>query len=392
MFLRRLVRTNPRLAEAAVTLHREGRLSANTYLIDLDGLRANTEITVEAARRHGLGLYVMSKQFGRNPDALRTIASAGLDRAVCVDLQDMEAVQRAGTRVGHVGHLVQPHLGAEDAVVAAGPEVVTVFTEETAARIGSAAARAGRVQPVLLRVRGPEDRYYFGHAGGFPIGAVEEAAGRVEALDGVTVTGVTNFPCMLASADTRTIEPTRNFATLVEAAERLRAAGFTITQVNAPGTTSSGTFERQAAYGATHVEPGNGLHGTTPLHVFDDTQPEVPVIVYVSEVSHLDGGDAYVFAAGYYIDKVLGEYRLTALVGPDLREYEVETAPDGAIHYYCAIKNARGVRPGDTVVFCFRPQVFVTRGRTRAVAGIRSGDLDLRGSHDAEGRPIHGVA
>ncbi|MFI6601210.1 alanine racemase [Nonomuraea sp. NPDC050536] len=392
MFLKRLMRTNPGLPAAAVRLHREGELLANTYLIDLDALRANARVTAEAAARHGLTPYVMSKQFGRNPDALRAIAEAGIDRAVCVDLQDMEAVLAAGAKVGHVGHLVQPHLGSEDAVIAAGPEVVTVFNLETAARIGAAARRAGLEQSVLLRVRGPEDQYYFGHAGGFPLEEIEAAAKQIQALDGVTVTGVTNFPCMLADAASRTVVPTRNFATLTEAAGRLRAAGFAISQVNAPGTTSAGTFQTQAGLGATHVEPGNGLHGTTPLHVFDDSQPEVPAIVYVTEVSHLDGGDAYAFAAGYYVDKVLGEYQLTALVGPDLREYEVDTAPDGAIHYYCAIRNAEGVSPGDPVVFCFRPQIFVTRGRTRAVSGIRSGDLDLRGTHDAEGRLVTGVA
>ncbi|MCP2338323.1 alanine racemase [Actinomadura rupiterrae] len=123
MFLRRLRDTNPALAATAVRLHRQGRVRANTYLIDLDALRANTAAEVAAARSAGLNLYAMSKQFGRNPDALRAIAEAGIGSAVCVDLQDMEAVRRAGVRVGHVGHLVQPHRGTEDAVIAAEPEV-----------------------------------------------------------------------------------------------------------------------------------------------------------------------------------------------------------------------------------------------------------------------------
>lgn len=404
MFLRRLREANPGLVTAAVRLHQEQAVRANTYLLDLDALRSNAEAEVAEAARHGLSLYVMAKQFGRNPDALRTIAAAGIDSAVCVDLQGMEAVRRAGTRVGHVGHLVQPHRGSEDAVLAARPEVVTVFDAQVAARIGEAAERAGRVQDVLLRVRGPEDVYYFGHAGGFPLANIEQMAGRVEAIAGVRVAGVTNFPCMAADPVTRTVRPTRNFATLTEAAHRLRAAGFAITQVNAPGTTSAGTFAEQARLGATHLEPGNGLHGTTPLHLFDSAQPEIPAIVYVSEVSHLDGDDAYVFAAGYYVDKVLGDYRLTALCGSDpecLQEVEVETADAGAIHYYCRLPDVRprGVRPGDSVVFCFRPQVFVTRGRTQAVAGIHTGSaagpaasLDLRGVYDGEARPATGVA
>jgi hypothetical protein len=53
-----------------------------------------------------------------------------------------------------------------------------------------------------------------------------------------------------------------------EAARRLRASGVGITQVNAPGTTSAGTMGVLAKAGATHAEPGNALHGTTPLHLF----------------------------------------------------------------------------------------------------------------------------
>jgi predicted amino acid racemase len=133
--------------------------------------------------------------------------------------------------------------------------------------------------------------------------------------------------------------------------------------------------------------------------VFDPAAPELPAIVYVSEVSHLDGDDGYVFAAGYYVDKVLGPYQLRALVGRDEslleRQLDVETAPDGAIHYYCILHSARAanVAVGDTVVFCFRPQTFVTRARTQAVAGIHGfAEPDLRPSYDQEARRIDGVS
>jgi predicted amino acid racemase len=247
---------------------------------------------------------------------------------------------------------------------------------------------------VLLRVHAPGDTFYFGHGGGFPLGEVESVAGEVQRLGGLTVAGVTTFPCLLADAARRTVEPTHNLATLIEAARRLRAAGYAISQVNAPGTTSAGTLARLAASGATHVEPGNAVHGTTPEHIFDSAAPELPAIVWVSEVSHLDGDDAYIFAAGYYVDRVLGAYQLRAAVGRDDslvdRVLDVETAPEGAIHYYCIARSARqaGVRVGDTVVFCFRPQTFVTRARTQAVAGLHTGaDPALRRSYDQEARP-----
>jgi predicted amino acid racemase len=312
----------------------------------------------------------------------------------------MEAVLRSERmRIGHVGHLVQPHRGSEDVVIAARPDVVTVFHEEIAGRLAAAARRAGREQAVLLRVVAPGDHFYLGHGGGFPIEDIEAVARRIEALPGLRVAGVTSFPALLADRETRRLELTPNMTTIARAAERLRRAGFGITQVNAPGTTSSGALRLLAEAGATHAEPGNGLHGTTPLMLFDDEQPEVPAIVYVTEVSHFDGPDAYVFGGGLYVDKLLGEYQMRAFCGRDdsiiERIYPVDMAPDGAIHYYAVLHLPRqhDVRVGDTVVFCFRPQAFVTRARTCALFGSRDGSLRLGDTFDVvDARRVDGVS
>jgi predicted amino acid racemase len=395
MFLRRLLERNPELALAAVRLHQAGRVQANTYLIDLDTVSANAGYIRSAAVTHGLSVYFMAKQYGRNPDTSAALVSAGLPKAVCVDLQCLHAHRRHGIPIGHVGHLVQAHRGTDAAVLAAEPEVVTLFSIDAARRLSQAARQLNRRQAVLLRVHAPGDTFYFGHGGGFPLAEVESVAGEVQRLGGLTVAGVTTFPCLLADAARRTVEPTHNLTTLIEAATRLRAAGYAISQVNAPGSTSAGTLARLAASGATHVEPGNAVHGTTPEHIFDSAAPELPAIVWVSEVSHLDGDDAYIFAAGYYVDRVLGAYQLRAAIGRDDslvdRVLDVDTAPEGAIHYYCIARSARqaGVRVGDTVVFCFRPQTFVTRARTQAVAGLHTeaDPVVLRRSYDQEARP-----
>ncbi len=398
MFLNRLLERNPAFAAAAVRLHQEGRVHPGTYLIDLDTLAANAAAIRAAADEHELAVYFMAKQFGRNPDACRTIASAGTTKAVAVDLQGMEALLRGGSQIGHVGHLVQPHRTAAAAVVDAAPEVVTVFSFEAAERLGAAAARAGLVQAVLLRVVAPGDTFYFGHGGGFSLDGIEHTAARIDAIEGVSVAGVTTFPCLLADAETKQVQPTPNLETLAEAAERLRAAGFDVRQINAPGTTSAQTMATLRAHGATHVEPGNAFHGTTPTHVFDPNAPELPAIVLVSEVSHLHEGAAYVFGAGLYVDRVLGRYRLTALCGRDgdglERRFEVVTAPDEAIHYYCTLQLSTNddVRVGDTVVFCFRPQTFVTRARTQAVEGAATQEPALGSVYDQEARAVEGVA
>lgn len=394
MFVGRLISDNPQLAIAAMRAHQEGRLLSGTYLIDADAMAANARVLKQAADAAGLNVYFMAKQFGRNPDACRVAVDAGLPSTVAVDTQCLEAEVRHGIPVGHVGHLVQPHRGAEDAVIAARPEVVTVFDTTIAQRIGTAARRKDRVQDVLLRVRAPGDAFYFGHAGGFPLGEITDAARAVAQIEGLRVTGVTTFPCLLADPAKQTIEPTHNFGTLTAAARELRKAGFGITQVNAPGTTSARTMETLAAGGATHVEPGNALHGTTPLHIFDPKAPEIPAIVYVSEIGHFVDGDAYVYAHGYYADKVLGDYQLTALTGHDEtildRRLDVATAPDGAIHYYAVIPGAAaaGAQVGDTVVFCFRPQTFVTRARTQVITA--SGEL--RNRYDQDARLVDGVS
>ncbi len=398
MFLDLLRARNPALARAGVRLHQGRSVRAGTYLLDVDTMAANARILRQVADANGLGLYFMSKQFGRNPDACRAISAAGIEAAVAVDIQCMEAVQRSGTRIGHVGHLVQPHRGAENAVIAANPEVVTVFSLDVAERLAAASVRAGRTQPVLLRVIAPGDRFYFGHGGGFALAEIVSDARRIDHLPGLRVEGVTTFPCMLPDPETGTVRPTTNFTTLRTAADRLRAAGFEIGQVNAPGTNSAATMAALAAGGATHAEPGSALHGTTPMDIWDPDAPEAPAIVLVSEVSHLEGDDAYVFAAGIYIDKVAGEYGLRALCGRDDsivdRVFPVELAPDGAIHYYGKLHLPGGhdVRVGDTVVFCFRPQVFVTRGRTRAVFEPGSDTPRLGVAYDAEARPVEGVS
>ena len=399
MFVGRLISRNPQLALAAMRAHQEGRLLSGTYLIDTDALAANAGALRDAAASAGLSVYFMAKQFGRNPDACRAAVGAGLTSTVAVDMQCLEAEVRHGIRIGHAGHLVQPQRGAQDAVIAAEPEVVTVFSTDIARRIGSAAVARGRVQDVLLRVRAPGDTFYFGHAGGFPLDSAVEAAGEISRIPGLRVAGVTTFPCLLADPVTRAVVPTPNFTTLAKAAGELRAAGYDVTQVNAPGTTSVLTMETLAAGGATHVEPGNALHGTTPLHVFDPAAPEIPAIVYVSEISHFVDGDAYVYAHGYYNDKVLGDYQLTALAGQDEtildRRLEVRTAPEGAIHYYAVIPGASGTgaRAGDTVIFCFRPQTFVTRARTQAISGLAQGGAgELLDRYDQDARRVDGVS
>ena len=154
-------------------------------------------------------------------------------------------------------------------------------------------------------------------------------------------------------------------------------------------------MEVLASADATQVEPGHGLTGTTPLHALQDL-PELPAVVYVTEVSHFHGSEAYCFGGGLYIDPVFPDYQVRAIVASEPTSAEaalrnVEIPPPAAIDYYGMIDTRSGPAPveiGDTVVFGFRPQAFVTRGYTVGVSGL-DGDAPVVGQiHDAFGRPV----
>lgn len=395
MFLSLLRRRNARLVDAAVALHRSGELPPNTYVIDLDAVERNTAIVAAEAARLGLTAFAMTKQIGRNPDASRAIRTGGITHSVGVDLECAIAAAAGGLASGHLGHLVQiPRHRAREAA-ALRPRYWTVFSEQKAREAGAAASAAGTVQDVLLRIVGDGDRFYPGHEGGFDAADVVGAARRVDAIPGVRFAGVTSFPATLFDLASGDVASTPNLATLTRARRDLEAAGFRDVEVNAPGTTSAAALQRLAEAGATQVEPGHGLTGTTPLHAVRDLE-EDPAIAYVSEVSHLWNDRAYVFGGGLYVDPVLGDAETDALVvGADddaasVAPRHVEMPAAEAIDYYATIPVPdRAARPGDTVVFGFRPQVFVTRALTAGIRGLDAGEPRLEGLWAADGsRPL----
>ena len=380
MFLDVLRRRNPRLVEAAIALHRSGRLPANSYVLDLDAVEDNARTFKREADAHGLYVFAMTKQVGRNSGFCRALLRAGIDRAVAVDMACARPCHAAGLRVGHLGHLVQvPRFEADAAAREIAPDYWTVFNETKAREAAGGAARAGRRQAVLARIQAEGDVFYRGHEGGFSAGSVAAAADEIDAMDGARFAGVTTFPALLFNQRTGKVEPTPNLATLGRALEALSRSGRKGVEVNAPGTTSSVVLKALADAGATQCEPGNGLHGTTPLHAVEDL-PETPAMVYLTEVSHLHGGRAYAFGGGLYIDPVFPDYPVRALVtdSPTVADSalsEVEMPAPEAIDYYAMIDAGGGARPrvGDSVVFGFRAQAFVTRAYVVGVTGIQRG-------------------
>ena len=111
-----------------------------------------------------------------------------------------------------------------------------------------------------------------------------------------------------------------------------------------------------ASVGATQIEPGHGLTGTTPLHVFEDL-PETPAVVYLSEVSHLIGDEAFCFGGGLYIDPVFPDYPVRAIVSREPTASAkalkaVEIPGPAAIDYYGMIAERRARARASATAWC----------------------------------------
>src|SRR5262249_21634173 len=146
MFLNALLRRNPRLIEVAINLHQQGRIPANCYVIDLDAVRANAAVLAAEAARHGLKIFAMTKQMGRNGSFCRALKAGGLGSAVAVDMQCARACRHAGLAIGHIGHLVQIPRAEVAAAAAMTPDYWTVFNVAKAVEVASAAERLDRCQ------------------------------------------------------------------------------------------------------------------------------------------------------------------------------------------------------------------------------------------------------
>ena len=398
MFLQSLRSKNPAFVEAAVALHQAGAIPVNSYAVDLDAVAANTARLMSEARALGLTVYAMTKQLGRAPGVLTAITDAGVDGYVAVDMACARPIAKNGHNLGHIGHLVQVAAAETSEAITMEPDYWTVFSPNKAAEASAAAARLGRVQNLLVRVFAPGDEFYSGHEGGVPVDELGDMVNHIGGLPGVRFAGLTTFPALLYDSASGGAQVTPNMATLARASEsarrRLCGKDQDRLQINAPGTTSTTVLSQLAEAGATQVEPGHGLTGTTPLHAVRDL-PEQPAVCYVSEIAHIHQGTPFCFGGGLYIDPVFGDYQATAVVARDPSEAATEPVPvdipdPAAIDYYAKLRpeSGRTVSEGDTVVFGFRIQAFVTRAFVVGVAGVRSGTPSVAGVWDVLGNPV----
>lgn len=380
MYLQRLIERNPKLMETAIEFHQSGRIPPNTWMIDLDVIAENARVLAAEAKRLGLTTYVMSKQYARNPYVNWVAIRNGLYKVVAVDMPGALQLRRYDIPVGHMGHLNQiPRHLIPDAV-AMRPDVITVYNLEHARWINDAAGRAGLTQDLLIRVYAPDDIFFRGQEGGFPEETVPDVVRAIGQFENVRLVGVTAFPCVRYNANPQdpAADLTPNFFTILRAADTLRSMGVEVSQINAPGNTSSLTMPVLAQNGATHVEPGHGLLGTTPNHAFLPDLPERPAYTYVSEISHHVGGDAYAYGGGLFQDIYQPGYHAQALVGSsweEARHNPVDFLHDipQIIDYHAVLQPGDRCAVGDTALFGFRTQMQMTHSYIAPVSGISTG-------------------
>lgn len=384
MFLDVTMKRNPQLMESAIWYHQQGLLQPDTYVVDLDTVLGNGAMIQQAAEEYKIKLYFMTKQFGRNPLVARELQKLGYQGAVAVDYKEAKLLMDAGVHVGNIGHLVQTPSCLVEEFVRHQPDVITVYSVEKAQEISQAAGKLGRIQPIMLRVMGENDVIYPGQAGGFYLTELCQRGEEIAKLPNVRIAGVTAFPCFYYQQEQQDILPTPNIQTVLKAKSILEAQGVVIEQVNLPSATCVHTIPTIAKYGGTHGEPGHGLLGSTPLHGVTG-QPEIPAMVYVSEVSHVLGSASYCYGGGYYRRSQLTE----GLVGRNLAKairVKAEKPDAQSIDYYFTLQEKLEV--GATALFAFRSQVFVTRSDVAIIQGIQSGRPKLLGIYNSLGQLV----
>ncbi|PHM44833.1 hypothetical protein Xmau_01547 [Xenorhabdus mauleonii] len=395
MFINALKKQNPKLIEVARRLWQQGAILPDTYIIDVDQVLNNGRKLLKTANQHDIELYLMTKQFGRNPWLTKKLIELGYRGVVAVDFKEAYSLSQHDIPLCHIGHLVQTPTHLIETLLKRNPDIITVFSREKAQTISDAAEKLGRVQPIMLKVFDKRDIVFPCQEAGITFDELESVVDDLKQMPGIKLSGLTHFPCLSWDARYQTTLPTANLLTLIRARNRLEQLGVKLSQINAPSASSCNTIPLLAKYGATHLEPGHALTGTIPANITGQ-EPEHIAMAYVTEVSHHHDGNSYCYGGGYY----KRGHMKHALVFSENISSEIsskhiypKTAPpkttrilrlgEPCIDYHLPIAGTHPI--GSPVIMCFRSQVFVTRSDVALVSGIQSDAPKLEGIYDSQG-------
>lgn len=153
----------------------------------------NGKRLLDVAGQHGISLYLMTKQVGRNPWLAEKLLQLGYEGIVVVDYKESRVMRRAGLPVAHQGHLVQIPSRLVNEAVAQGTEVITLFSLEKAREVSAAAVKAGCEQNVMLKVYDKDDFLYPGQESGFPLMYLTDVVNEIRRLPGLRLSSLTHF-------------------------------------------------------------------------------------------------------------------------------------------------------------------------------------------------------
>lgn len=384
MFINKTLERNPQLIEIAFRFHQELKIEPDTYLVDVDTFLENSKKIIKEANQHQMKMYFMLKQIGRNPYLAKQLMQLGYAGAVVVDYREAECMMKNNIPIANVGHLVQPCHSLLQKLVDYGCEHFTVYSLQKVRDINECAKKANRIQKILIRVVDDGDMIYSAQTAGFLLSELKDCIHEIKQCSYIQIAGVTSFPCFLYDENLKEIMSTHNLSTVLQAKSILEEMGIVIENLNTPSTTSVATIQKMAKYNATSGEPGHGLSGTTPIHASQD-MPEIPCVVYLSEVSHNFMQHAYAFGGGHYRRSHLEN----ALVGNSFINYKkmkVLKMEDDSIDYHFELSEEASIN--DTVIMAFRFQIFVTRSHVCLIEGIHTGNPKIVGTYTSLGEPV----
>lgn len=384
MFLNKCLANNRPLIEYVFKAHQKGLILPDTYLLDLDTIKANASAMLKEADDNGVLLYFMLKQIGRNPKVGKMLMDLGFKGAVVVDYKEALVMIENGIHIANVGHLVQIPKAALRKIIASKVDVVTVYSYDKILEVNEVAKELGIVQPLLIRITDDDAELYSGQVAGFSSEELKDLIVKIEALSNVKIGGVTAFPALLYNEKEGKITPTANVNGLKRAMAILKDAGYEDLLINIPSATCCSSIKEIKKLGGNTGEPGHGLTGTTPLHKVSDEKERVGY-VYVSEISHNYKDKSYCYGGGHY----RRGHMENVLVGTsldDARMLKVKAPDDDSIDYHFEI--SENTKVSDTAVMCFRTQIFTTRSHVAIVEGLSEGKPEITGLYDSQGQRI----
>jgi predicted amino acid racemase len=377
MFLEKLLKENQRLVDYTLLMHKTGALLPDTYVIDVDQIVENGTKIVEACGNDITPLFML-KQLGRNPYIAKKLVEAGFKGAVAVDFKDCIALMKHNIPICHAGHLVQIPTHFIKELLEYGVDHITVYSYEKAVEINKYAIQLGITQKVLLKVYSSKEDMYNGQLSGFSNDDILNVAKKVNSLTNVTLDGLTTFPAFIYSMEAKDIVKTPNLEALLNIRKLLEDNDIVINELNLPSSNCVYNVSLARVNGATIIEPGHALSGTTMMHAMNDLEEKISY-VYLTEVSHMFENQSLVYGGGYYARGKLNN----AVVSFEKEFTKAHQLSPESIDYHLQIDGTYEV--GTPVLMCYRTQMFVTRSDIALVEGLRNNNPKLVGIYDTQG-------